>query len=94
MTSSILQGGLLNTTKEEGVLSQSSRSSARGRCLGGIMFFFVPQLMRNTFFYSRTRGDFRREVFNYLVILFPTQLFSLYCSDAYAVFFFNYLCIL
>jgi hypothetical protein len=58
MASSILQGGLLNTTKKEGVLSQSSRSSARGRCLG------------NTFFYSRTRGDFTREVFNYLVILF------------------------
>jgi hypothetical protein len=30
MTSSILQGGLLNTTKEEGVLSERSRSSARG----------------------------------------------------------------
>jgi hypothetical protein len=42
MASSILQGGLLNTTKEEGVLSQSSRSSARGRCLGGIMFFLCP----------------------------------------------------
>jgi hypothetical protein len=30
MTSSILQGGLLNTTKEEGVLSERSHSSARG----------------------------------------------------------------
>jgi hypothetical protein len=27
MASSILQGGLLNTTKEDGVLSESSRSS-------------------------------------------------------------------
>jgi hypothetical protein len=30
MTSSILQGGLINTTKKEGVLSESSRSSACG----------------------------------------------------------------
>jgi hypothetical protein len=31
MASSILQCGLLNTTKEEGVLSESSHSSAGGR---------------------------------------------------------------
>jgi hypothetical protein len=38
MTSSILEGGLLNTTKEEGVLSQSYWSSARSRWLGGVVF--------------------------------------------------------
>jgi hypothetical protein len=42
MTSSILQGGLLSTTKEEGVLSQSSCSSARGRWLGDVMFLLCP----------------------------------------------------
>jgi hypothetical protein len=38
MASSILQGGLLNTTKEEGVLSESSHSSADGLWLGGVVF--------------------------------------------------------
>jgi hypothetical protein len=42
MASSILQGELLNTTKEERVLSQSSRSSARGRWLGGVVFLLCP----------------------------------------------------
>jgi hypothetical protein len=42
MTSSILQGGLLSTTKEEGVLSQSSRSSARGRWLDDVVFLLCP----------------------------------------------------
>jgi hypothetical protein len=38
MASSILQGGLLNTTKEEEVLSESSHSSASGLWLGGVVF--------------------------------------------------------
>jgi hypothetical protein len=42
MTSSILQVGLLNTTKKEGVLSQNSRSSARGQWIGGVVFLLCP----------------------------------------------------
>jgi hypothetical protein len=42
MTSSILQGGLINTTKKEGVLSESSRSSARGQWLDGVVFLSCP----------------------------------------------------
>jgi hypothetical protein len=38
MASSILQGGLLNTTKEEGVLSEFSHSSVGGLWLGGVVF--------------------------------------------------------
>jgi hypothetical protein len=38
MAFSILQGGLLNTTKEKGVLSERSRSSAHARLLGGVLF--------------------------------------------------------
>jgi hypothetical protein len=39
---SILQGGFLNTTKKEGVLSESTRSSTGGRWLGGIVFLPCP----------------------------------------------------
>jgi hypothetical protein len=42
IASSILQGGLLNTTKEEGVLSKSSRSSGGGRWLDGVVFLSCP----------------------------------------------------
>jgi hypothetical protein len=42
MASSILQCGLLNTTKEEGVLSESSHSSAGGRLLSGVVFLLCP----------------------------------------------------
>jgi hypothetical protein len=38
MTSSKLQGGLLNTTKKEGVLSESSHSFAGGLWLSGAVF--------------------------------------------------------
>jgi hypothetical protein len=42
MTSSILQGGLLNTTKEERVPSESSHSSVDGLWLGGVVFLSHP----------------------------------------------------
>jgi hypothetical protein len=42
MTSSILQGGLLNTTKEEKMLSESSHSSAGGLWLDGVVFHPYP----------------------------------------------------
>jgi hypothetical protein len=42
MTSSILQGGLINTTKKDGVLSESSRSSAHGQWLDGVVFLSCP----------------------------------------------------
>jgi hypothetical protein len=42
MASSILQDGLLNTTKGERVLSESSRSSAGSRWLGGVVFLPCP----------------------------------------------------
>jgi hypothetical protein len=42
MISSILQGGLLNATKEEGVLSESSHSSVGGLWLGGVVFRPCP----------------------------------------------------
>jgi hypothetical protein len=42
MTSSILQGGLLNTTKEEKVLSKSSHSSVGGLWLDGVVFHLCP----------------------------------------------------
>jgi hypothetical protein len=42
MAFSILQGGLLNTTKEEGVLSQISHSFAHGQWLGGVVFLSCP----------------------------------------------------
>jgi hypothetical protein len=38
----ILQGGLLNTTKEEEVLSESSRSSVGGLWLCGVVFHPCP----------------------------------------------------
>jgi hypothetical protein len=39
MTSSILQDELLNTTKEDGVLSEISHSSTGGLWLDGVVFF-------------------------------------------------------
>jgi hypothetical protein len=42
MASSILQGGLLNATKEEEVLSESSHSSTGGLWLGGVVFRLCP----------------------------------------------------
>jgi hypothetical protein len=38
----ILQGGLLNTTKKEGVLSESSHSSTGGLWLRGVVFLSCP----------------------------------------------------
>jgi hypothetical protein len=42
----ILQGGLLNTSKKEGGLSESSRSSTGGLWLSGVMF--LPCLLTDT----------------------------------------------
>jgi hypothetical protein len=42
----ILQGGLLNTSKKEGGLSESSRSSTGGLWLSGVMF--LPCLPTDT----------------------------------------------
>jgi hypothetical protein len=39
---SILQGGLINTTKEKGVISERSRYSARARSLSVVMFLPCP----------------------------------------------------
>jgi ribulose 1,5-bisphosphate synthetase/thiazole synthase len=46
MASSILQSGLLNTNKEEGVLFESSHSFAGGLWLGGVVF--LPCLSTDT----------------------------------------------
>jgi hypothetical protein len=42
MASSILQGGLLNATMEEEVLSECSYSSVGGLWLGGVVFRLCP----------------------------------------------------
>jgi hypothetical protein len=42
MASSTLQGGLLNTTKEEGVHSESSHSFIGGLWFGGVVFLPRP----------------------------------------------------
>jgi hypothetical protein len=42
MASSILQGGLLNATKEDEVLSESSHSSTGGLWLIGVVFHPCP----------------------------------------------------
>jgi hypothetical protein len=77
----ILQGGLLNTSKKEGGLSESSRSSTGGLWLSGVMF--LPCLPTDTqhLFYSHRRSihDRRLQLFSNIIFSF-LQLFSPYCA--------------
>jgi uncharacterized membrane protein len=53
MTSSILQGGLLNATKEEEMLSESSHTFVGGLWLGGDVFHLSPSTdVQHLFLYT------------------------------------------